>query len=96
MTGAWLTVKWLVLAVFALSVVLQCVALIRLRGKEQSRLVVISALVLAITLLPRAAAKVFGDLVTMRASWVVAGVGVFASVFILLRMLHQRDEVADS
>jgi hypothetical protein len=88
----WLAVKWLVLAIFALSMVLQCVGLV-LRGKAQSRLLIISALVLVIMRLPGAAAKVFGDVVTMRASWAVAGAGVVGSVFVLLRLPHQKDEV---
>ena len=96
MTGAWLTVKWLVVAIFVLSIVLQCVAHASLRGRAGKCAIAVSAFVLIIMGLP-IASRYFEDAAAMRASWVIAGTGVFASVFALLYMLlHQKHEVVES
>jgi hypothetical protein len=88
-TGGWLVVKWIVLALCGLYFVLICVALVRLEGRLEKKATKASWLVLISIFLSGLAQDFLGTGIAVRAGWIVVGVAATSAMIVVIRLLVQ-------
>jgi hypothetical protein len=88
-TGGWLVVKWIVLALCGLYFVLICVALVRLEGQAQKKAIKASWLVVMSICLSDLAQDFFATRVAIRAGWMVVGAAATIAMVVVIRLLVQ-------